>query len=127
MCLCQGCGIRYHTLRDLGRVLPTCSLDKRQRDLNTSYGPCSNLQTSSSISEPWSKSHWSHPCRREPFRKSGFQRGNSRTMLEQKKKRKEITSLDALERTLSALPFPQVGKVRISQSVISAAIKIKSK
>lgn len=44
-----------------------------------------------------------------------------------KKKRKEITSLDALERTLSALPFPQVGKVRISQSVISAAIKIKSK
>ena len=88
MCLCQGCGIRYHTLRDLGRVLPTCSLDKRQRALNPSYGPCSNLQTSSSISEPWSKSHWSHPCRREPFRKSGFQRGNSRTMLEQKKKKK---------------------------------------
>lgn len=71
-CLCGGCGIQHHTLRELGGGSPILVLDNRCTDLNPTCGSCNSPWTGSSPFRPKNTVLDNHPQMRELLWKSGF-------------------------------------------------------
>lgn len=94
-CVCGSCGIQHHKLRDLGGVLPTCSLGNRHRDCDPGYGPMNLFQALLAVIwEPLKNTVLdNYPQTREPLQKCRFPEKKFQHIIGAKKPKTSLATL----------------------------------